>query len=663
MSTRWRSVGFFFLANLLVTASCAPQSENPLADLRTLPEKTEQPTTLTPTGPLISGPSGGARQTAVRAGPAPPGAPETAIRMEPSIALSGEPANLTIEQMPLPAFINTVFGDTLHLTFEIDPKIAQRADPVTLRTGRRLQPNEILALARAVLRDYGISVVVGANLARIVPDEALLSQSPNVIRGRSTTAIAESLRPIYQYLPLANVSANDMAGWLQNAFGTKVRVSPAPQANALLLLGLPDDIQAANEAIRTLDQPRLAGRRSVRIEPVFWSVGQLADKLADILRAEGYNVSTTLQNPGALVILPLRPNNSIVVFAADQKALSHVVDWSRDLDQVAQVDPQRSLFYYGVRNTTAESLANVLNTVLQGRNAERSTAAAGPEPGPPGAPPGFPGIPPPGAGPPPGPGGAPAGPAPGSLPARIVTDAPRNAIIFQGSAEEFAQLRPLIESLDQAAREAIIEVTVAEVTLNNNETLGTEWILNLGAGPNGQGALDAKAPGTQRRRGPDSGGRAGADRDQPRNQLAASGARNQRDPAEHTISGYRGDPDRQADDIRRKSGRPRNQTGGQRSRSEQHFRAQHPGHQQSYRQHSALAAGRNNGIARRLDHGKRQQHIGWDTGAEGHSGGGFSVRYATGEQNPQRTLCLYHTLHHELGRRCGAANRNIPKAL
>jgi len=474
--------GLLRLACLLcpvVVAACAYPTENPGADLRTLPEKNEQPAAVVPISPLIAGPT--ARQTTMRPGPAPPSAPAAPIPTETSINLSGEAVSLTIEQMPLPAFINTVFGETLHLSFEIDPKLAQRTDPVTLRTGRRLQPNEILALARAVLRDYGISVITTDKLVRIVPSEELLSQSPNVIRGRSSREVAESLRPIYQYLPLANVSANDMAGWLQTAFGTKVRVSPAPQANAILLLGLPEDIEAANEAIRTLDQPRLAGRRSVRIEPAFWSPSQLADRLGDILRAEGYSVGTNLQNPGALVMLPLRPNNSLVVFAADQKTLSHVEDWARDLDRVSQVDPQRSLFYYGVRNTTAESLANVLNAVLAGNIVARSAAAApepaAPGPPPPGAPPGLPPAPP-------GAALAPLGPAPGNVPARIVTDPARNAIIFQGSAEEFAQLRPLIESLDQAAREAIIEATVAEVTLTDNETLGAEWVATLGAGPN-----------------------------------------------------------------------------------------------------------------------------------------------------------------------------------
>ncbi|HEX9534537.1 MAG TPA: secretin N-terminal domain-containing protein, partial [Stellaceae bacterium] len=463
---------------LLVVAACTYPTANPGEDLRTLPEKMEQPAALTPTSPLIAGPA--ARQTRVVPGPAPPSAPAAPVPIQPSIRVSGEPVSLTIEQMPLPAFINTVFGETLHLSFEIDPRLAQRTDPVTLRTGRPLPPSEILALANAVLRDYGISVIATDRLVRIVPSEALLSQSPVVIRGRSSREIAENLRPIYEYLPLANVSANDMAGWLQTAFGTKVRVSPAPQANAILVLGLPEDVEAANEAIGTLDQPRLAGRRSVRIEPVFWSPSQLAERLADILRAEGYSVGTNLQNPGALIMLPLRPSNTLVVFAADQKTLSHVEDWARDLDRVSQVDPQRSVFYYGVRNTTAESLANVLNAVLAGAIAARG-AATTPEPGPPppGAPPGLPPAPPP-----PGVASTPSGPAPGNLPARIVTDPARNAIIFQGSAEEFAQLRPLIESLDQAAREAIIEATVAEVTLTDNETLGAEWVASLGARPN-----------------------------------------------------------------------------------------------------------------------------------------------------------------------------------
>jgi general secretion pathway protein D len=468
---------FCCLICLSLLVACVSPVGNPGGDLRTLPEKGAEPAALVSSSPLVA--AGGARRTAILGGPPPPGAAETPIRPEAPFTLSGAPASLTIEQMPLPAFINTVFGDTLHLSFEVDPRIAQRNDLVTLRTGRPLPPSEVLALTRAVLRDYGIDIIFSGNLARVVPNEALMSQSPSVIRGRSTADVAENMRPIFQYVSLRGVSAADMAGWLQAALGTKLHISTSPPGNAILILGLPEDIQAANEVIGTLDQPRLAGHRSLRIEPVFWSAAQLSEKLTDILRAEGYFVGPNLQNPGAVVVLPLRPSNTLVVFAGDQKTLTHVEAWVRDLDHASQIDPQRSLFFYRVQNTTAESLAAVLNSVLQGKYAaaagtvplEEKGLAPG-QPPPPGAPPGTPLA-------------AAAGLPPGTPPSgRIVTDPARNAIIFQGSAEEFAQLRPLIESLDQAPREAIIEATVAEVTLADNDTLGVEFIASLGAGPN-----------------------------------------------------------------------------------------------------------------------------------------------------------------------------------
>ena len=353
---------------------CTPASSpNPAADIRTLPAKPAQAAAVDPARPLIGG--GAARRGVVRPGPPPPSAPERVGRPTPSPTLSGEPVNLTIEQMPLPAFINTVFGETLHLSFHVDPRIAQRADPVTLRTGGPRSPNDILALARQVLRDFGIQITFEGPLARIVPNEVLMSQTPDIISGRSTPEIAESLRPIFQYVTLASVSSTDMATWLTSAFGTKIKVTPAAAGNGLLLLGLPQDIVTANEAIRAFDQPRFAGHRSVRIEPAFWSAGQLADKLIDILRAEGYNAASTLEHPAAIVVLSLKPSNSLVAFAADAKTLAHVEDWARDLDRPSQTDPQRSLFYYAVHNTTAESLATVLNAVLQG-------ASSGPKPAP-----------------------------------------------------------------------------------------------------------------------------------------------------------------------------------------------------------------------------------------------------------------------------------------
>ncbi len=58
---------------------------------------------------------------------------------------------------------------------------------------------------------------------------------------------------------------------------------------------------------------------------------------------------------------------------------------------------------------------------------------------------------------------------------RIIVDQGGNRILFTGQADEFTQLRDLLASLDTPAREVLVEVTIAEVTLTDETRLGLEW--------------------------------------------------------------------------------------------------------------------------------------------------------------------------------------------
>src|SRR5260370_28303661 len=109
MCKRRRLVLFACLACPLLVAACTYTTENPGADLRTLPEKNELPGAVVPTSPLITGPA--ARQTRIRTGPAPPSALETILPAEAAVLLSGQPATLTLEPMPLSTVTNTVLRD------------------------------------------------------------------------------------------------------------------------------------------------------------------------------------------------------------------------------------------------------------------------------------------------------------------------------------------------------------------------------------------------------------------------------------------------------------------------------------------------------------------------------------------------------------------------
>src|SRR3546814_7042705 len=57
----------------------------------------------------------------------------------------------------------------------------------------------------------------------------------------------------------------------------------------------------------------------------------------------------------------------------------------------------------------------------------------------------------------------------------LIVDESRNALIFQGAAAEWERMLPLLKQMDMPARQVVIEVTIAEVTLTDGMDLGFAW--------------------------------------------------------------------------------------------------------------------------------------------------------------------------------------------
>jgi general secretion pathway protein D len=58
---------------------------------------------------------------------------------------------------------------------------------------------------------------------------------------------------------------------------------------------------------------------------------------------------------------------------------------------------------------------------------------------------------------------------------RMVLDEPHNALVFVGSAGSYKAIYQLLEQIDVPAKQVLLEVTVADVTLEKNTQLGVEW--------------------------------------------------------------------------------------------------------------------------------------------------------------------------------------------
>jgi general secretion pathway protein D len=252
----------------------------------------------------------------------------------------------------------------------------------------------------------------------------------------------------------------DVGNWLRTLFGDRIRVQEDSTRNAVLISGNPDNVKAAVEALAVLDQPALKGRTSLTLTPAFSSADELARRLAEVLSAEGYAVQPVgssmtqggIRNP--IILLPVSSLNQVFVFAVGEKVAAHIAEWAKTLDKPNERGVGKNLFTYAVKHKDAEQLAATLERVLGGGGTIATTPPATA-------------------------GGASTATTPAASAigrSSVVVDKATNTLIFQVNPEEFGQISALLQSLDKPTKSALIEVTVAELKLEDGAQLGVQWL-------------------------------------------------------------------------------------------------------------------------------------------------------------------------------------------
>ncbi|MGE3347338.1 MAG: secretin N-terminal domain-containing protein [Ramlibacter sp.] len=364
---------------------------------------------------------------------------------------------VTLENMPLPLFANAVYGSILKRNVSIDAAVQSRNDLVSLKTGKPVTGAQLAAAAQAVLRSYGVVAQEFDGLVRVVPENSPGSGAVDLRRGRAQPDVPASLRPVFFLVELENTNVSNVTTWIRTFFQGRVTVTDDQPRNAVLLSGQSDSVSAAAEAIQILDQPALRGKYSARINPAFWSATELSSKLVEVLTAQGYYSAASGNQTAPILVIPVAPVNSIIVFAASVETLNHALRWARELDQAPPNRGGKFVTYY-VRNTDAAAVAATLQDVLGGGSSVAVAAPTAP--------------------------GSPAAPAAVrstgatlSGGGKVVVNAAANSIIIQSTPAEYQQIYSLLQELDRPPRSALIMATVAEVTLSDTEQFGFNWLL------------------------------------------------------------------------------------------------------------------------------------------------------------------------------------------
>ncbi len=369
-----------------------------------------------------------------------------------------------VPPLALPAFIDLVFGQILNVPYATGPGVAQRSEIVQLRSSGTMSTEVFFGLVTMTLKDYGIRVAPEDGVYQILEDSALQARIPRFIRSRARAETPAGLRPIVQYVELNAIDANTMAGILDQALGDdnqNLTINAQSSGNFVILNGLPEDVNAALSIIYDMDELQFAGTQVQRVSPRYWNAGDLAEELRSILGAEGWQVSLEPNTPMPILLLAIQRSNDLLIFTREEQARARVVYWIRELDRPAQQGDAPQVFVYSVQNMDATILANTVNQVLSGIDAQsgppglaaaRARAAASAA-----------------GGDSAGGGAAPIG--------GLVVDPLGNRLVFSGTPNEYERLLPLLRQLDLPPAEVLVEVMIAQVQLTDSTEFGVDWTI------------------------------------------------------------------------------------------------------------------------------------------------------------------------------------------
>jgi general secretion pathway protein D len=401
---------------------------------------------------------------------------------------------------------------------------AARGRKITVQTVGKIPSDEVFPVLLTILDVNGLAAVRSGNLYRIILRENAPQTPVKTIVGREVSAGLPADEVVTQVVPLQFIGAQDAIALLRPFVPAQGALAAHRETNLLIVTDSAANVRRLLEVLNLVDvEVALSELQIIALKHA--DAQELAQLLAQLFASGRAGAVPGVPGPavppvpsppagappsppiaGTLatdrpLIIPERRSNSLVVHARkqDMETIRRLVD-KLDVD----IYGGQRVFIYFAENTKARDLATTLDAIY-GRG-DRGPAITGSQQYPPGStsisglsgpygsrtlsptvpppvlsapPPLLPAVARPAGVPTPFPGLSGEG-APPAAEIRFVADEVTNAVIVTTYPRLWKEMEGTIRKLDKMARQVLIEVLAAEVTLTDDTKLGIEWAVRSG---------------------------------------------------------------------------------------------------------------------------------------------------------------------------------------
>jgi general secretion pathway protein D len=381
---------------------------------------------------------------------------------------------LNFENADLVEVIRTL-ADLLNINYLLDKGVNGK---VTIHTAGELRREDLFPVFYQVLEINGVTAVKDDNIYKIVPLKDA-PRLPILSRMGNNGKIPAGERVVIQVIPLENVSAQEMGKILTPFISLDGTIISQENRNIIVVVDRADNISKVLRLVSVFDTDvfeRVNHRFYVLEYGDVESIIEIMDKL---FQSYGEAVKADVS------FLPITRLNTLMVVSSNPRIFIEVESFIKQYDVPSQ-NTEPGIYVYSVKNGRAGDIAGILDQVFAGKKDTKKNIKSE--------------LPPSASRNPfsieakqekmekeeaqktmPLGGALPLGPdvsvGSGTLRGeiKITADESRNSLIIEAAPADYQIIKNLLTQLDILPRQVLIEVTIAEITLDESNAMGVEW--------------------------------------------------------------------------------------------------------------------------------------------------------------------------------------------
>ncbi len=407
--------------------------------------------------------------------PAPPLPPSSAPAIKrPPEPVSGSKFVLNFDNADLYEVIR-VMADMMKINYIIDPKVR---GIVNIHTSGQINTEEIFPLFQSILKLNGAAAIKKGIIYEIVPfgEAKKLYTPPTTFR--ESGKIQPEEKYTIQIITLKYIPVSEVSKLIKPFLSDGADIIEHPLHNILIIGDVASNVKKSLDIIELFDLDIFADKR-VRIYPILNAdVNEIAKEMERIFSS--FEVNLKSGRGVGITFTPIQRINSLLVVSSIPGIFINVEKWLKELDKIPGEGTKVSVFVYYVQNGKAKDMADVLKQVyLPPKDLKKDVKEKVVTPPSPPGPRGVRPTPPSSTAAPSPPIKEEAAPLPeGAAPEgeiNIVVDETTNALIIRALHRDYKAVLETIKKLDLYPKQVLIEVLLAEVTLDEATKYGLEF--------------------------------------------------------------------------------------------------------------------------------------------------------------------------------------------